>query len=331
MLTIPGSRACGSAGPCTTTSGTQPSTAATNSSRRARTRRSSASRASVATATAAANPATAATSRVPERTSRSWPPPCCTAVSAACRRASRAPIPYGPPSLWEVKVSRSSPLAAKSTATWPTACTASLCETAPQAVAAASAAWRTGCSAPTSLLPQINETTAGRRGDLGGQRAGVDHAVGPHGQQPDPGPGGLFQPGRRIQDGVVLHRGDDHLGPGRVRPGPVGALDRQVVGLGPAGGEDQLGRDWPPPAPRSARGPPRPPGARLDPSRAARTRCRPVRAARSWPPRPEPSSGWWRHGRDRSAACAQCAPGVGMQAISSGAGTIVASLRGGED
>ena len=75
------------------------------------------------------------------------------------RRASSAPIPYGPPSLCAVKIIRSRPLAAKSTGRSTTACTASLCEITPRSRASA-AIPVTGCTVPTSLLAHITDTTA---------------------------------------------------------------------------------------------------------------------------------------------------------------------------
>ena len=49
--------------------------------------------------TAAAKPAMAGVSMVPERMSRSWPPPCSCGVTSRSRRTTSAPTPYGPPSL----------------------------------------------------------------------------------------------------------------------------------------------------------------------------------------------------------------------------------------
>ena len=74
------------------------------------------SRRSAASGPAVANAATAGTSSVPERTSRSCPPPCSSGHRrCTSRRSSSAPMPYGPPTLWPVTVIASSPLAAKST------------------------------------------------------------------------------------------------------------------------------------------------------------------------------------------------------------------------
>ena len=44
-------------------------------------------------------PAVAGTLSVPERTSRSWPPPCSSGVHSTSRPSSNAPTPIGPPSL----------------------------------------------------------------------------------------------------------------------------------------------------------------------------------------------------------------------------------------
>ena len=61
--------------------------------------------------TATANPAIAAVSSVPERTSRSWPPPCSTGTGSWPRASSSAPAPTGPPILCPVIVSAVAPLA----------------------------------------------------------------------------------------------------------------------------------------------------------------------------------------------------------------------------
>ena len=64
---------------------------------------------------------TPATSGVPERTSRSCPPPCNNGTQTVSRRSSSAPTPVGPPNLWAVTLMAESPAAAKSTGMWPTA------------------------------------------------------------------------------------------------------------------------------------------------------------------------------------------------------------------
>ena len=97
-----------------------------------------------ASSTAAAKPAIAGVSMVPERMSRSWPPPCTSGVTSSSRRTTSAPTPYGPPTLCPVRVSASTPEAAKSTGTEPTACTASVCTGMPCS-AAISTTSSTGC------------------------------------------------------------------------------------------------------------------------------------------------------------------------------------------
>ncbi len=158
---MPGSRRPGRplVSPLSSASGTAARTPATRASRSAASwaARSGCSR--TATSTAAANPASAGVSRVPERTSRSWPPPCSSGTGARARLSSKAPTPRGPPSLCPVTVSASTPAAAKSTGTWPTAWTASVCMGTPAAWAT-SASSATGCTVPTSLLAHITLTRA---------------------------------------------------------------------------------------------------------------------------------------------------------------------------
>ena len=67
-----------------------------------------------------------ATSSVPDRTPRSCPPPCSSGTTATSRRSSSTPMPVGPPTLWPVTVIASTPLAPKSSGSWPSACTASV-------------------------------------------------------------------------------------------------------------------------------------------------------------------------------------------------------------
>ena len=113
----------------------------------------------VATSTATANPATEAASSVPDRTSRSWPPPCRTGTTSTSRRTSSAPTPTGPPTLCPDTVIASTPEPPKSTGRWATACTASECTGTP---------WRraiwtissTGWTVPTSLLAHMTVTSA---------------------------------------------------------------------------------------------------------------------------------------------------------------------------
>ncbi len=84
-------------------------TAATSSSRSPPTLRANSSRRSAASRPATANEATAGTSRVPERTCRSWPPPCRTGTGVWSRPSSSAPMPNGPPILCPLTVIAASP------------------------------------------------------------------------------------------------------------------------------------------------------------------------------------------------------------------------------
>ena len=95
---------------------------------------------------------------VPERSRRSWPPPC----RMGCRRVPRltysAPMPLGPYSLWPERLSMSTPSSATSMGSEPTACTASVWNAAPfsWAIRASSA---TGCTVPTTLLANMMEAS----------------------------------------------------------------------------------------------------------------------------------------------------------------------------
>ena len=106
-------------------------TPATRSVRSAATRAAVSARRSAVIEVATARPAAPGTSTVPERTSRSCPPPCSSGTQPTSRRSSNAPAPGGPPSLWPVIVIAARPDAAKSTPTPLTACTASLCSGTP--------------------------------------------------------------------------------------------------------------------------------------------------------------------------------------------------------
>ena len=70
-----------------------------SASRSSLSRRASSAWCLIACSTATANPAVAGASSVPDRTSRSWPPPCRIGVSFVSLWTISAPIPYGPPSL----------------------------------------------------------------------------------------------------------------------------------------------------------------------------------------------------------------------------------------
>ena len=100
---------------------------------------------------------------------------------------------------------------------------------------------------PTSLLAHITLTTRGRI------RVGAERLVQPGGfdaarrvdRQPDD-LGALLggQPLGGVEDGVVLDPADQQPAAARIggAPRPEQALDREVVALGPAAGEDHFGR-----------------------------------------------------------------------------------------
>ena len=79
--------------------------------------------------------------------------------------------------------------------------------------------------------------------ELRAQVGGRDDAVGVDREQDELGAGLLGQPLRGVEDGVMFdRRGDDPATAGVGVPlCPVDPLDRQVVGLGAAAGEDDLG------------------------------------------------------------------------------------------
>ena len=187
----------------------------------------------------------AATSRVPDRTSRSWPPPCSSGVHSASRRSSSAPAPIGPPSLCPVIVSASTPLAAKSTGTCPTACTASVCSGTPTSCATAASAGMS-LTVPISLLAHMTLATATSvpSPSAVGQRRRGDPAARLDRQPGDLGAVVLGQPLDAVQDGVVLGRADDDPAAAGVGlpAGPEQPLDREVVALGAAAGEQHLRR-----------------------------------------------------------------------------------------
>ena len=104
----------------------------------------------------------------------------------------------------------------------------------------------------------------------------------------------LGQPLDAVQDGVVL--GGAHHDPAAAGVGlparPEQALDREVVALGAAAGEEHLRRAGRPAPRRTARGTARPRGGRRGRSRAARRRSPPGPAARSSQPAPRAAPAW---------------------------------------
>ena len=236
------------AGPLSCASGTGSTTPATSRPRSAASRAARSSREPTASVVATASPTIAATSSVPERTSRSWPPPCSSGVHSASRRSSRAPAPIGPPSLCPVMVSASTPLARE---------------------------------VDRHLADRLHRVGVQRHPDLvrdRGERRDVAHradlVVGPHdagdgdvaavaerlGQRGRADPAGrldrqpgdlgavvLGQPLDAVEDGVVLGRADhDPAAPGvGLPPRPEHPLDGEVVALGAAAGEQHLRRPRP--------------------------------------------------------------------------------------
>ncbi len=161
---VPGGRArpvCGSrsSGPIRRASGTTSRMPAMSRSRRAPSRSRSVSSRARASVAATAKASMSGVGRVPERMSRSWPPPCWTGVRTASRRTSRAPMPTGPPILCPVTARVVAPEAAKSTGTAPRAWTASVWNGTPWEAASAAAS-ATGWTVPISLLTHIRVATA---------------------------------------------------------------------------------------------------------------------------------------------------------------------------
>ena len=226
---LPGSR--WSTSPCRWASGTTSVTRRTRSSRSAAIRSAYSGWALTACSTAVAKPAMAGMSRVPLRMSRSWPPPWSSGVRSS-RRSTSAPTPYGPPSLWPVRVSASTPLAAKSTGTAPTAWTASVCTGMPWADASATTS-SIGWSVPTSLLAHITEISGdGRRVALDSLADGgrVEPAVAVDGQQLDdaPAPPPRASAGCRGRRGA-RSRGEDPVARGvRLTAGPEDPLSARL-------------------------------------------------------------------------------------------------------
>ena len=138
---------------------------------------------------AAASPASAGVSKVPERTSRSCPPPCSSGVQATSRPSSSAPAPSGPPSLWPVRVSASTPLAAKSTGQLTDGLHGVGVQRHARPRGRASASAATGCTVPTSLLAHITVTSATSSPSAACEHLGV-HAA----ERVDLEPGDLRRP-----------------------------------------------------------------------------------------------------------------------------------------
>ena len=189
----------------------------------------------VARVMATPSPTMPGTFSVPERRRRSWPPPC----RMGCRRVPRftysAPMPLGPYSLWPERLSMSTPSSATSTGSEPTAWTASV--------------WNSGAL----LVRDARELgdRLHRADDVVGEHDGgqprvvaerllvgvqVDHAVAVHRHEVD-GPAQAVEGARGLHDGRVLDRAHDEVA--GLEACEV-AEQGEVVGLGAAGGEDDL-------------------------------------------------------------------------------------------
>ena len=110
-----------------------------------------------------------------------------------------------------MKVSASTPEAAKSTGTWPTACTASVCTGMPCS-AAISTTSSIGCSVPTSLLAHMTEISATEAGSRSIESRSASRSMTPwdvDGQQLDVGAVVRAEPEQRVEHGVVLDRGGE--------------------------------------------------------------------------------------------------------------------------
>ncbi len=235
-------------------------------------------------------------------------------ADAAARRATRAPTPTGPPSLCAATRQRVGARGRRSRrAACPTACTASVCNGHARARGAGAATSATGWTVPTSLFAHITVTS--------GDRAGVARDSSRSARRDRRAR--ARSTGSQLDLGALVRRratatasstawcstalariAATAAGPRPARP--VQPLDREVVRLGAAGGEDDLaGSGSRGPRPRAPRGTPRPRGARDGPRRAATSVADLARAPRPWPRRPAAASAWSPRGRGR-----QTSPGV---------------------
>ena len=192
---------------------------------------------------AAANPTAPATLLVPDRIPRSCPPPSIRGTSETSPRTTSAPAPFGPPSLWAETEIRSASAASAATSTHAAACTASVCTTA---CGARARTMRTtsasGWTVPTSLFTSITETTTVRSSISDAERVEIDDPTRRDRCLGDPEPL-ASEPSRGREHRLVLERRDhDPVAVAVLASRSRCTLHRQVVGLGPAGGEDDLSR-----------------------------------------------------------------------------------------
>ena len=135
-------------------------TASTSASRSFVTRAISTSRVESVSRSAAAVAMIPPTLWVPLRRSRSCPPPTISGSISKPIRCIVTPIPFGPPNLCADNDITSTSFEISRRSCQQVACTASVCNTAPGALARTIfATWRSGEILPTSLLTAITETT----------------------------------------------------------------------------------------------------------------------------------------------------------------------------
>ena len=196
---------------------------------------------------------------------------------------------------------------AAATSSQPTAATASVCSSAAGAELAHQRRPPRPAAAPmpTSLLTSITDTSPTPGPQPLGQRVEVD--------DPGAGPPPPSVPPRAaagVEHGVVLD-GGAHA-PSRRRPRAGSPEDGEIVGLGPARGEDDLA-GLAPEAPRHlvaglVDGRPGPAGQRVRPRRVAEVLGQVRDHGRQ---RLRAHAAWWRRGRGRPASSKARSPGHG--------------------
>ena len=226
------------------------------------------------------------------------------ASSSMVRPSTSSPTPSGPPILWPVTVIASRPLAAKSTGSCPKACTASEWIGTPydRAIAASSAI---GCTVPTSLLAHITRDQRDRRGVGGDRRL----AASPGATRPAASTGShsTTAPSCSASHSAGSITAWCSTALARMRRArrvgaaarPVQALDREVVRLGAAAGEQHLARAGAEGRGEASRATPRPGAGRAGRRRAATTGCRRCRGTATSPRPPRGPSAWSPRGRGR--------------------------------
>ena len=146
------------------------------------------------------------------------------------------------------------PCALTSIGILPAACAASVWSSAPCSCAIAPIS-ASGCSTPISLLAAITDTRTVSVGHRRAQLVEIDEAVGVD-AEPRHAPALALEPLARVEHRLVLGRDGDDVIAAVAAARAAHALEREVVGLGGAAGEDDLARRWrrsaPRPAPRAA-------------------------------------------------------------------------------